>query len=86
MAENRNVTEPHGCIVCGKVYSLLVVYSPTGQLVDCTVTSSSEGRRVPDARRPLVACITHSAAAVEAALTKRYPGQDNKKDEEDEEA
>jgi hypothetical protein len=86
MSENRKVTEPHGCIVCGKVYSMLVVYSPSGQLVDCTVTSSSAGRRVYDARRPLVACTTHSTAEVEAALTKRYPGlEKDKKDDEDDE-
>ena len=85
MSANRNVTEQHGCIVCGKTYNVLVVYSPTGKLVDCTVTSSG-GRRVPDAHRPLVACQSHSAAEVEAALTKRYPGlEKNKEDEEDDE-
>ena len=83
MSENRNVIEQHGCIVCGKIYSLLVVYSPTGQLVDCTVTSSG-GHRVRDARRPLAACDTHSAAEIETAYTTRYPGLANdKEDNED---
>lgn len=84
MSENRNVIEQHGCIVCGKVYSMLVVYGPHGQLIDCTVTSA-DGHRLRDARRPLVACDAHSAAEVEAAYATRYPGLTQDTDDEDDE-
>ena len=39
MSENKNVVEIHGCIVCAKLFNLLVVYTPDGKLLDCTVTS-----------------------------------------------
>ena len=39
MSENINRVEPHGCIVCGRTYDMLVVYAPDGRMVDCTVTS-----------------------------------------------
>jgi hypothetical protein len=82
MAENKRVVEPHGCIVCGKIYNLLVVYSPEGKLVDCTVTDAG-GRRVPDPNRPLVACKQHRESEVETALAKHYPGNAQKQDSED---
>lgn len=81
MSDNKNVVEQHGCIVCGKTYSVLVVYSPSGKLLDCTVTNSG-GHRVKDARRPLVACDTHSAAEIEAAYAQRYPGGEQEDGEE----
>ena len=68
--ENRNATEPHGCVVCGKVHSMLVVYSPSGQMVDCTVMSG-DGHRVYDARRPLAACDRHSQAEIDTALARK---------------
>jgi hypothetical protein len=74
MSNNANAVEQHGCIVCGKVYNLLVEYTPTGELVDCTVTSPG-GRRVPDAHWPLVACDKHPQAEIEAALARHYPGK-----------
>ncbi len=82
MSNNRNAAEQHGCIVCGKLYSMLVVYSPGGQLVDCTVTSAG-GHRVRDAHRPLVACNSHSAGEIETALLKHYPGRPAKSEEDD---
>jgi hypothetical protein len=74
MSNNSNVVEQHGCIVCGKVYNLLVVYAPDGRLVDCTVTSPG-GRRVQDAHWPLVACDRHTQAEIETSLTNHYPGK-----------
>ena len=82
MSNNSNVVEQHGCIVCGKVYSLLVEYAPDGQLVDCTVTSPG-GRRVPDAHWPMVACNKHPETEVETALAKHYPGKDIQDHEDD---
>lgn len=67
--ENTNVVEMHGCIVCGKMFDVLVVYTPDRRLVDCAVTSPG-GHRVPDEQRPLVACDTHTAEKIEAAYTK----------------
>jgi hypothetical protein len=69
MPENKNIVEVHGCIVCARLYNMLVVYSPEGKMVDCTVTSSG-GKRVPDSLHPLVACDTHSKGEIEAAYKK----------------
>lgn len=82
MSQNKKVVEPHGCIVCGKVYNMLVVYSPDGKLVDCTVTDAG-GRRVPDPNRPLVACDRHTESEIETALAKHYPGMPQAEDKED---
>lgn len=67
--ENRNVVEIHGCIVCAKLFNILVVYSPDGQMVDCAVTSPG-GHRVKDENRPLVACDTHTEKEIESAYKK----------------
>ena len=74
MTDNTHVMEQHGCIVCGKVYALLVAYAPDGRLVDCTVTSPG-GRRVPDGHWPLVACDKHTQSEIDAALARHYPGK-----------
>jgi hypothetical protein len=81
MAENRKVVEPHGCIVCGRVYEILVVYTPAGELLDCTPLTPG-GRVIPDARRPLVACDRHPESQVQAALEHHYPGAAQDEDEE----
>ena len=81
MSNNKALTEPHGCLVCGRTYDLLVVRSPDGRLVDCTVTTPG-GRRVPDSHRPLVACTRHSQAEVDAAYAQRYPGGERAEDKE----
>jgi len=70
MADNRNVTEPHGCVVCGRTYNMLVVYSPSGQMIDCTVTTSG-GHRLPDPHKPMVACDRHTEAEVQAAFGRK---------------
>ena len=74
MSENSNVVEQHGCIVCGKVYTLLVVYNPDGHLVDCAVTSPG-GQRVMDDHWPLVACDRHTQEEIKTALANHYPGK-----------
>jgi hypothetical protein len=85
MSENKAVVEVHGCIVCGKILNILAVYTPDGKLVDCTVTSPG-GHCVPDERRPLVACDTHTAGEIETAY-KRWKSRKieelaNEKDDE----
>jgi len=69
MSENKNVVEMHGCIVCAKIFNVLVVYTPDDRLVDCVVTSFG-GHRVPDEQRPLVACDSHTADEIEAAYQR----------------
>ena len=75
-SENRNIVEMHGCIVCAKIFNLLVVYSSDGKLVDCIVTSPG-GHRVPDERQPLVACDIHPVEKIEAAH-KRWQSRNDK--------
>ena len=82
MSENTNKVEEHGCIVCGKIYNLLVVYTPSGKMFACSVISPG-GHPVPDAVRPLVACNAHSGAEIETALTRHYPGQEQAEDLEE---
>ena len=82
MSNNSDVVEQHGCIVCGRVYNLLVVYDPHGGLVDCTVTSPG-GRRVQDAHRPLVACDKHTETEIKDALANHYPDKVKEDPEED---
>ena len=79
MSENPTKGEIHGCIVCGKLYHLYVVYDSNGHYVDCKVMSAG-GVRVPDTRRPLVACETHSSKEIEAAVMRVYGKQ---KDDDD---
>jgi hypothetical protein len=81
MPENTNKVEQHGCIVCGKLYNLLVIYDPAGRMMACTVTSPG-GRVVPN-KRPLVACVTHTEEQVEMAVNRVYPSEDSTGLEED---
>jgi hypothetical protein len=74
MSNNANAIEQHGCIVCGRVYKLLVVYDADGRLVDCTVTSPG-GQRVRDDHWPLVACDKHTREQIETATANHYPGK-----------
>jgi hypothetical protein len=74
MSNNSNLVEQHGCIVCGKVYNLLVVYDPDGELVDAAVVSPG-GRVVMDPHRPLVACDRHTEGEINSALANHYPGR-----------
>jgi hypothetical protein len=85
VSENKNAVEIHGCIVCAKLFNILVVYTPEGRLVDCTVTSPG-GHIVPDERRPLVACDSHTAREIESAYKKwqstNGKESDNEQDDE----
>jgi hypothetical protein len=74
MSTNSNIMEQHGCIVCGKIYNLLVMYGPDGKLIDCTVTSFG-GQRVMDLHWPLVACNIHTDSEISAALANHFPGK-----------
>jgi hypothetical protein len=81
---NKKVVEMHGCIVCARIFNILVVYTPDSRLVDCTVTSPG-GHRVRNEQWPLVACNIHTAAEVETAykrwLSRNSEGVDEPDDE-----
>lgn len=74
MSETHVKGEMHGCIVCGKLYELYVVYDENGKFTGSKVMSEG-GRKVNDPRRPLVACERHSEAEVEAAVVRVYGEQ-----------
>jgi hypothetical protein len=82
MSDNTNKVEQHGCIVCGKVFNLLIVYTSSGGMAGCTIISPG-GRVVPDAVRPLAACTTHSGSEIDNALARHYPGMEQPDDQED---
>jgi hypothetical protein len=75
MSENKDVVEIHGCIVCAKLFNILAVYAPDGRLLDCTVTSPG-GHIVPDERRILVACDSHTVGEIEAAYKRWQSAND----------
>lgn len=79
MSEKHTRGEMHGCVVCGKLYELYVVYDGNGKFIDCKVMSAG-GKRVPNSQRALVACERHSEKEVEAAVARVY----GKQKEEDE--
>jgi hypothetical protein len=72
---SKNVGELHGCIVCAKLFNILAVYAPDGRLVDSTVTTPG-GHIVPNERRPLVACDSHTVGEVEAAYKRWQSAND----------
>lgn len=82
MSENIKKVEQHGCLVCGKVYNLLVIYNDSGQLVDYTDISPG-GHRVQDAQRPMAACDKHTEKEIETAFAKHYPGMEQEEDRQD---
>ena len=79
MSEKYTKGEMHGCIVCGKLYQLLVVYDSQGRFVDCKVMSAG-GKRVANEQRPLVACDRHNDKEIAAAVDRAYGAQ---KEEDD---
>jgi hypothetical protein len=75
MAEKFTKGEMHGCIVCGKLYEMYVVYDGQGKFVDAKVMSPG-GKLVDHSNRPLVACETHSQEQIDRAVTKVYGFQE----------
>jgi len=78
MTENKTKGEMHGCIVCGKLYQLYVLYDPNGKYLGSKVMSAG-GKSVNDATRPLVACEKHTTAEIERAV-KRVFGEPKPED------
>ncbi len=76
MTEKVTRGENHGCIVCGRLYQLLVVYDNQGNFIDLKVMSEG-GKPVTDTTRPLVACTRHTQQEIERAVERVYgPQQD----------
>ena len=79
MSETKAKGEMHGCIVCGKLYQLLVAYDSNGKYIGSKVMSAG-GKEVPGTNRPLVACEKHSDKAIERAVARVYGKQDQDED------
>ena len=71
--------EMHGCIVCGKLYQLYVIYDATGKYMGSKVMSAG-GKEVNGANRPLVACESHTPDEIARAVERVYGRQ---KEEDD---
>jgi succinate dehydrogenase/fumarate reductase-like Fe-S protein len=71
MAEKHTRGEMHGCIVCGKLYELYVVYDPNGRFMGSKVMSAG-GKSVPHALRALVACEHHQEDEIGQAVERVY--------------
>jgi len=71
MPENKTKGETHGCIVCGKLYQLYVLYDPGGRYIGSKVMSAG-GQVVQDATRPLVACERHTAEEIKRAVKRVF--------------
>lgn len=72
-------SELHGCIVCGKLYQLLVVYGADGSFLDAKLMAAG-AMLVEHQTRPLTACLIHSDESVERAVQRVY---EKPTDEED---
>ena len=83
MSENKNRVEIHGCIVCAKLFNILVVYTSEGKLLDSAVTNPG-GHIVQDEQRPLVACDTHTAEEIKSAHKRQSANVKESNHEKDE--
>jgi len=75
MSETKAKTETHGCIVCGKLYQMLVAYDMSGKYIGSKVMSVG-GKEVTMMNRPLVACERHTAEEIERAVDRVYGQHD----------
>lgn len=78
MSETKAKGEMHGCIVCGKLYQLLVAYDMSGKYIGSKVMSAG-GKEVSVINRPLVACEKHTDEEIERAVDRVY-GEHNEDD------
>jgi hypothetical protein len=79
MSDTHTKGERHGCVVCGRLYELYVVYDSSGKFIDCKVMTPG-GHVVPNPARPLVACDNHSADQVDRAVARAYGRQHDAED------
>ena len=74
MTETKAKGEMHGCIVCGKLYQLLVVHDAQGNYVGSKVMSAG-GKAVTHDKRPLVACEKHTEQEIKRAIQRVFGNQ-----------
>ena len=74
MSETKAKGEMHGCIVCGKLYQLLVAYDSNGKYISSKVMSAG-GKEVKGVNRPLVACEKHTDKEIERAVERVFGKQ-----------
>ena len=74
MSGNKTKGEMHGCIVCGKLYQLYVLYDSNGKYVGSKVMSAG-GKSVNDKTRPLVACERHTDVEIARAVHRVFGEQ-----------
>ena len=79
MSDTKAKGEMHGCIVCGKLYQMYVIYDPAGKYLGSKVMSAG-GKAVNDSARPLVACEKHTEEEIERAVNRVY-GTDKQEEE-----
>jgi hypothetical protein len=79
VSETKAKGEIHGCIVCGKLYQLLVAYDVSGSYIGSKVMSAG-GKEVAMMNRPLVACDKHTDEEIERAVDRVY-GEHNDEDD-----
>lgn len=79
MTDAHTRGEVHGCIVCGRLYELYVVYDAHGRFLDSKVMTAG-GRTVVGNGRPLVACEKHTedevTRAVHSVFGEQAPEED----------
>ena len=80
MTDSVTKGEMHGCIGCGKLYQLYVIYDATGKYIGSKVMSAG-GHEVNGSNRPLVACDTHTPDEVARAVERVYGRQPKDEDE-----
>lgn len=80
-SKNTPVVEIHGCIVCGKLLNILVVYSSEGKLMDCKVTSPGGHCMIFDSK-PMAACDDHLPEQIETAYKKWKSRDEDEADDE----
>jgi len=74
MADNITKGEMHGCIVCGKLHQLYVLYGPNGNYIGSKVMSA-DGKSIQDSKRPLVACDKHTDQEIQRAMNRVFGEQ-----------
>jgi len=79
VSETKAKSETHGCIVCGKLYQLLVAYDMSGKYIGSKVMSVG-GKEVTMMNRPLVACEKHTEEEIKRAVDRVYGEHSNEYD------
>jgi len=74
MTDSKAKGEMHGCIVCGKLYQLLVIHDAQGIFMGSKVMTAG-GKEVKGFNRPLVACERHTETEIQRAANRVYGEQ-----------